>query len=178
MKGSSRSCVTGSVNRATLSPCITIPRFPFHSLTHFVGALFLISLIQFDSKRGRLLVHLSFSIHISQVNFEGVPGCVPSFFFPSVCLFPILFCNDMLNLALRTMRDGCSTSSVVQSFFRNSIGLPLAAVCPNDANLWVNAIKRMKPFAADGNKFTNACRKKQEQTSSQNETKLCQKSNN
>jgi len=29
----------------------------------------------------------------------------------------------------------------------------------------------MKPFAADGNEFMNACRKKQEQTSSQNELK-------
>jgi len=135
MKGSSRSCVTGSGNRATLSPCITIPRLPFYPLVHFVGALLLLSLIQFDSKRGRLSFHLSFCIHISHVNFERVPGCVPSFFFPSVHLFPILFCNDTLNLTLGAMRGGCSTSSVVQRFFRNSIGLPLAAVCPNDANL-------------------------------------------
>jgi len=36
------------------------------------------------------------------------------------------------------MRGGCSTSSVFESFFQNSIGLPLAVVYPNDANLWVN----------------------------------------
>jgi len=58
MKGSSRSCVTGSVNQATLSPYTTIPCLPFRPLIYFVGALLLLSLIQFDSKRGRLLVYL------------------------------------------------------------------------------------------------------------------------
>ena len=39
---------------------------------------------------------------------------------------------------LWAMWGGCSTSSVFSSFFRNSVGLPLAVVYPNDANLWVN----------------------------------------
>jgi len=44
----------------------------------------------------------------------------------------------MLNLTLRAMRGGCSTSSVFLSFFWDSAGLPLAVVYPNDTNLWVN----------------------------------------
>jgi len=95
------------------------------------------SLIQFDSKTGRLSVHLSLCISISQANFEWVPWCV--LFFLSISFFGSnLICNVMLNLAARAMRGRCSTSSVFWSFFRDSAGSPLAAVWHEDTDLWVN----------------------------------------
>jgi len=57
---------------------------------------------------------------------------------PSVHLVLITFCKDTLNLILRAMRGRSSTSNVFWSFFRDCVGSPRAAVCPDDANLWVN----------------------------------------
>jgi len=104
-----------SLGLLSMHLCPPLPHLP--SATHNFpdcSSPPLLSVIQFDSKRGRLLVHLFFCIHISQVDFEGVPRCVPVFFFPSVHLVPIFFCNDMLNLTTRTMRGGCSASSVFE----------------------------------------------------------------
>jgi len=81
----------------------------------------LLSLIQFEFKRGHLLVCLSFCIHISQKKFEGVPWCV--LFSLSFCSFGSnLVCNNMPNLAMRAMRGGCSISSFFKVSFKTVWG--------------------------------------------------------
>jgi len=83
---SCRSHATGFARHSV--PPHPPPRLHPSTSMHFFWALLLLSLIRFDSKTGRLSVHLSFCIHISQVDFKGVPWCV-FFPFPSVYLFPI-----------------------------------------------------------------------------------------
>jgi len=115
LKRSSRSCVTGSPNSAAFSllPNRPLPPTP-RPLTYFVVALLLLLYLwsNLTPKEVVFQVIVIFLYpHLSSEFQRSSMMCLNSLF-PSVYLVPILFCNDILNLTLRAMRGGCSTSSV------------------------------------------------------------------